>query len=568
MRPNTIIRSPLQLVILLLAMPLIMAGECPEDGPSTPLSCEATLTGPAEGFAEELIYFTLNVGGSWGRNYTAVWNVQGPGTAMIDEISDDSPDRRITFSAEGLYSVTVTLTDESEGAVCTQDILTAVITINAAVPSCEAALSGPTELLVGDTGTYYEFLGPGWNVETTNSQLEVLGAGPEDVSVFDPAQGDHEIEFHEPGTYILKVVFTDEIGSCGDFEARLTVVVRDPNVEEVPVGLFRSPAGKPEMAVRFDPTSFGSKSANPVPVFLSTENGTSAFDLVSRTTMAAYDRLAAEPLTNATLGSALLVPDAGVPSLLEYDLGGAFLVGWDAEYDDWFEFGQLVEFQTSVTDAVPFTGGAAGCLFVSGWGEVRQLAWSGESYTDTDRITFGDIAGAPGSPTSAVGVEADGPLLVAYGGSPGKAYLWSDGGEGFAATELGDLGDTPRLMRWLNGIAVVANFGSDSISIITWDGAGTAALVGSQAVGDGPVGVSLLARSGGGVYALTTGFNDDTYTITEIDASGAVVASTTTALPAGATQPAHGTWLGDANESFVVSCWESGHLYVGRRVME
>jgi len=253
---------------------------------------------------------------------------------------------------------------------------------------------------------------------------------------------------------------------------------------------------------------------------------------------------------------------AATGSLFEFGGDGAKERLWDAGAGAWSPYWDLID-QSGTIDATGYANNSDGLLFIPGFSRVRDYVWDEENsvYVASIRV---DAGAASGNPVSAVGNEPGGPLLMVYNTS--KLYLWRDSGSGFVAGEIGTVGDDPRRIRLLGDIAVVTSFVSSEIAIVHWDGAGVANITATQAVGDGPVGVDLLERAGGGVYALTTGFNDDTYTITEIDAAGAVIASTTTDLPPECSQPAHGAWIGDSNESLIISCFGSDNLHVARRV--
>ena len=76
------------------------------------------------------------------------------------------------------------------------------------------------------------------------------------------------------------------------------------------------------------------------------------------------------------------------------------------------------------------------------------------------------------------------------------------------------------------------------------------------------MGVDLLDLGDGTVAAVTTGFNDGTFTITVINGTtGAVVTNTTAAVPAGILSPAHAAWIGD-DRQIVISGFGSDNYAV------
>jgi hypothetical protein len=120
---------------------------------------------------------------------------------------------------------------------------------------------------------------------------------------------------------------------------------------------------------------------------------------------------------------------------------------------------------------------------------------------------------------------------------------------------VGLVGDSPRRIRCLpsHHLCAVSNFASDSLTIVQWNGLETASIVGEIAVGDGPVGIDLVA-AGANVKVISTGFNDDTYTVTTLDPDGAELSNVTTPAPAGCDNPGHATWLPNSPGTAVLSC--------------
>jgi hypothetical protein len=90
-------------------------------------------------------------------------------------------------------------------------------------------------------------------------------------------------------------------------------------------------------------------------------------------------------------------------------------------------------------------------------------------------------------------------------------------------------------------------------------------------VGDGPVGGDIhevinTSRTGtrgeGAVafQAVTTGFFDDTFTVTNLASDGSLVSQDTYDAPDGCSAPGHAMWLD--NSRFVVTCNASDTLVV------
>ena len=121
------------------------------------------------------------------------------------------------------------------------------------------------------------------------------------------------------------------------------------------------------------------------------------------------------------------------------------------------------------------------------------------------------------------------PIVAVTDGTPG-ALLFGEVDDG-VATKVADLGDQPRMIRFRGDVGFVTNFGSDSLTILHWPTKTQApTVVDTVTVGDGPVSMSILADESGTLWVLTTGYNDNTYTITKVDTSGSLISNTTTTL--------------------------------------
>jgi hypothetical protein len=189
---------------------------------------------------------------------------------------------------------------------------------------------------------------------------------------------------------------------------------------------------------------------------------------------------------------------------------------------------------------------------------VQRVVWtdfgSGELFPMLE-TALGNFTGA-GVPASAFAFPALTRILVVTNGTPGKLAIGNPAVPSTAVTVVGEVGDEPRRIRCLGGICAISNFGSDSLTLATWDGGTGVAIVGTQAVGDGPIGLDLLP-DGTNVVVASTGFHDSTYTLTTLAPDGSVLASETRPVPVGCDQPGHALWLGDR---LVLSCFGSNAL--------
>jgi hypothetical protein len=194
-------------------------------------------------------------------------------------------------------------------------------------------------------------------------------------------------------------------------------------------------------------------------------------------------------------------------------------------------FGMTVLGQNPVIDAFTpdntISDRFAEVSYLQGW--VRWSVFNALTRVFDRQSTPDFWAGPDRYLVSAQGGFGAGPLVAVADGSPGALFYGRPVADG--AGKIADVGNAPRQVRCLDGICVVTNYGSDSVNVFRWpDAAQPPTSIGSAAVGDGPIGVDLIRR-GASVLALTTGFNDNSYSITTINqATGEVLGNTKTVL--------------------------------------
>jgi hypothetical protein len=118
-------------------------------------------------------------------------------------------------------------------------------------------------------------------------------------------------------------------------------------------------------------------------------------------------------------------------------------------------------------------------------------------------------------------------------------------------------GTNPRRIRcdFDSGVCASTDFAGSRLNVIMWDGESEPVLGGVTAAGAlaaGPVGLDVFGRR-----IVTAGFNDNRYSITEVDENGAILGVTTAPLPEGCSQPGHAMFLRDGSNSIAVTCWGS-----------
>ncbi|HEY4633139.1 MAG TPA: hypothetical protein VIH00_04395, partial [Candidatus Limnocylindrales bacterium] len=208
----------------------------------------------------------------------------------------------------------------------------------------------------------------------------------------------------------------------------------------------------------------------------------------------------------------------------------------------------------NITDFLPYggPGSPGGVLTNFTRGEVHFLVYDdGISYfaLRSDRIASAAFPGAAGNAVSALASGPDEDTYVVTNGTPGSLWVHRAADRpAVAATKIGDVEDDPRRLRRFGDLLVTSNFGSDSITVARFD---TREIVRHVQVGDGPIGIDGRILGNGDIAIVSTGFNDNTYTITVLTAAGDVVSSATNAVPDGGLAPGHAIWHEDG---ILISC--------------
>ncbi|MCP4293313.1 MAG: hypothetical protein GY780_15925 [bacterium] len=250
-------------------------------------------------------------------------------------------------------------------------------------------------------------------------------------------------------------------------------------------------------------------------------------------------------------------------ALISYGATGGAITEWFPD-DDEFGWSQLIAFQQNVTDAQPLDNDlfSEGFVYVSNsYNQVQILTYDVEGGTYLNEGPYANFPAATGAAVTAF-VRQNGSMLVATDGTPGQLFVHDRSSTGAEATLVATVGDSPRRLRVAGDIAVVSNFGSDNLSVFTWDGSDNVTLTETIAVGDGPVGIDVLALPSGQVGILSTGFNDNTWTLSVVTGAGALVSNTTTALPNGALAPGHAIWLDLQGAQAMITCNGSDNVVV------
>ena len=247
-------------------------------------------------------------------------------------------------------------------------------------------------------------------------------------------------------------------------------------------------------------------------------------------------------------------PGAGldVQAIVQVGPNGPGITHYDLAAGD-FGFTQVFPGSPTCFDAVAYGGDAlsGGLVLACGRGLSAVEPHPGGFFNTTGYSQFPTTEGAV---LSGFRRAKGGPIVAVTEGTPGK--IWKHPATGDfreVPVPLGASENNPRRVRCApNTVCAVSNFGSDSLTILTWDASDNIAVVGNVSVGDGPVGIDIRLRTDGNVEVVSSGFNDNSYSITVLRQNGSTVSNQKKAVPTGCTAPGHVIW-GPGNE-IILSC--------------
>ena len=198
---------------------------------------------------------------------------------------------------------------------------------------------------------------------------------------------------------------------------------------------------------------------------------------------------------------------------------------------------------------VDFGGGS---YFFNGLApSVRSFALAGASGNVISANTFGIKINTDGT----LAMDNTGRILLATDGQPGELYVANPATPFDPASKVGDLGSDPRRIECLESrnLCAVSNNGSDSLTIVQWDGGDSPTIVGTVAVDEEPIGIDLR-EDGDNIKVLSTSMVNDTFTVVTLDSDGNPLNTLTEAAPEGCTGPAYGLWLENEENAAVITC--------------
>jgi len=323
----------------------------------------------------------------------------------------------------------------------------------------------------------------------------------------------------------------------------------------VGLGLHKAPGGltKLEQAV-FLGSAFANLQGGALAAFAGAE-GYVVSDLVTgevkRTKTTAAPSFGAAPISQSPPG-----PNSGA---------AFFPFGTSPYLDNYYpadgDFSSLVfNFMNGITD-VSNAGGSLTAdeqLYVDVFG-VNFVSFDNVagSYQPTSETIPASGIGS-GAQVSAFEQTAGGPVLVVTRNMSGKGRLYYAPRDASSPTDVGAVGSDARRIRCAAGVCAVTSFADDLLTIALSDGINPPTIIGDVKVGDGPVDLALKVLNNGDVLIGSTGFNDNTWTLTEIASDGSTVSNTTLQVDDGCTNPGHISFFEDGvGQKALITCYGS-----------
>jgi hypothetical protein len=297
------------------------------------------------------------------------------------------------------------------------------------------------------------------------------------------------------------------------------------------------------------------------------KHGVAVVDLASGTVLDTLGFLDDAPLGSVPMSFVPPSPGNRVDTLVSYYNTGYGITHFDPVSAS-YGFTQIDPFSGSVSDVCRYEEDTSQATLVqSGGNRVRFI----EPITQSSQTFFGVLGifernipatlfpGASGSVITATRRNATSPVyFVTSGASPtANGQLWrKTNPEDFVtpATLVGEVGASPRRIRFAGPAGAVSNSQSDTLTILLRDASDNVTIKGTVDVGDQPIGVDLLVLPNGNVGVLCTGFLDHTYTVTILEPDGDVASSETRPVPGGGLNPAHAVWANAEGTRIAVSC--------------
>jgi hypothetical protein len=269
-----------------------------------------------------------------------------------------------------------------------------------------------------------------------------------------------------------------------------------------------------------------------------------------------------EPPLSLTAGVPRAAGDLPLQGVIQAGLSGPAISLFDVDAGQ-FGFTQIFPGNPACLDAVPNGNDPlSGEMVLACGARLQTLEPDATAKFFTSGPNYTGFTQTTGPAFSAFRRRAGGPVVAVTQGTPGRVMKHpATGTAGETPQDIGAAGNSPRRIRCApNGVCAVSNFASDNLTILTWDAQDNVVIVGPVAVGDGPVGIDIRPRTDGNVEVVSTGLNDNSYSITVLRANGSTVSNRKAAVPTGCTKPGHAVWGSGAQ--IIVTCNGSNAIAV------
>lgn len=312
------------------------------------------------------------------------------------------------------------------------------------------------------------------------------------------------------------------------------------------------------------------QSTNDLMALFTGAQGWSLFNLTKNELVTdSIDQSRTDPIFGTHLASYLLASSNVAGMILQYGDGvfGSIQCNYDQEAQAFGNFCQLSQGTGFDAVSVGNSHNTTQVTYATSFGVgVIQLDPQTEIFTRNEFSSPGTIFG----PRSAVRANTTGPLLaLSQSGSTARLSLVDSEG---VVTDAGSLpGEDARKLRCLDNLCVITIFddgsGEGALRLVRWDGTTVPVIVDTPIkVGNGPVNTDLILLANGNFLIVSTGFNDNSVTLTEVTSAGVEVSSNSSPAPSGCSQPAHAVFYIPsvvAEEAQVVgTCFATGNYFV------
>jgi hypothetical protein len=229
--------------------------------------------------------------------------------------------------------------------------------------------------------------------------------------------------------------------------------------------------------------------------------------------------------------------------VIQVGLNGPAITLYDVDTGD-FGFTQVFPGSPACLDAVPYRNDPlSGEMVLACGAQLFTLQPDDTSTFFKFGPTYSGFTATTGPVFSGFRRRAGGPIVAVTNGTPGKIFKHAvTGATGETPEEIGNAGNSPRRIRCAGDVCAVSNFASDSLTVVTWTAQDVISIVGTVGVGDGPVGIDARVRTDGNVEVVSTGLNDDSYSVTVLRPNGSTVSNQKRDVPAGCSNPGHIVW--------------------------